>query len=52
MTPVARVLDQCVPLWREAQDRVEARVGKERWAVLLASLSNLASLSPGSRATV
>ena len=47
----ARVLEQCVPLWREAQDRVEARVGKARWAVLLASLSNLASLSPGSRAT-
>jgi DNA-binding MarR family transcriptional regulator len=46
----ARALERCVPLWREAQDRVEARVGKERWASLLASLSSLASIAPGSRA--
>lgn len=40
-------LERALPLWREAQARVEGALGGERWRRLQDDLADLAALAPG-----
>ena len=41
-----KALQRCVPLWKEAQTRFEARVGAERWAAMLKDLNTVLASVP------